>query len=475
MNTRKKEKIKGKHGVGFVLWIVFFLFSLLVILVCEFSQFAILRQMQREEAVRSLRSVAAELKDDSAVQSKDINLYITSLSDRYNVKAEIVSGEGYVLYPYESEEAIYADEMETIKLNADQDIYGKEDGSVFVYVRTIFIFADKQPTTAYLYTYASAEISSSLLGGIVFQSVYVMIIMLTVITVLAGVISSYVSKPITDLNEKAKKMSYGNLSVDFHSKSGAVYREVYELSDTLNYAESELSKADQMQKELIANVSHDFKTPLTMIKAYAAMIQDISGNVPEKRNKHAQIIIDESDRLASLVNDMLDLSKLRAGIDYLKPTLFNLSDCLQTVAGRFGYLTETEGYTFALDITEDLFVEADKAKIAQVLYNLIGNAVNYTGEDKRVAIRLFAENGVVHFTVSDTGKGIAPEEIDEIWERYYRSGEAHKRPVKGTGLGLSIVKTILTKHNFNFGVRSEVGKGSTFFVDFPAKNVAELE
>jgi signal transduction histidine kinase len=299
--------------------------------------------------------------------------------------------------------------------------------------------------------------------------------MLIIITILAGLISSYVSKPITDLTEKAKQMSYGNLSVDFHPTNGAVYREIYELSDTLNYAESELSKADQMQKELIANVSHDFKTPLTMIKAYAAMIQDISGDNPEKRNKHAQIIIDESDRLASLVNDMLDLSKLRAGIDSLKLSLFNLSDCLQTVAGRFGYLIETEGYTFTLDITEDLFVEADKDKIAQVLYNLIGNAVNYTGEDKRVAIRLFAENGVVHFTVKDTGKGISPEEIDEIWERYYRSGETHKRPVKGTGLGLSIVKTILTKHNFKFGVRSEVGKGSTFYVDFPAKNVAEIE
>jgi signal transduction histidine kinase len=475
MFTRKKGKIKGKHGVGFFLWIVFFLFSLLVILVCEFSQFAILRQMQREEAVRSLRSVSTELKDNISLQSKDINLYLTSLSDRYNVKAEIISEDGYVLYPYTSEEAVYAAEMENVQLNADKDIYDTKDGSVFAYVRTVYVFTDKQPTTAYLYTSASAEISSTLLWGVFFQSVYVTIILLIVVTILSGLIASYVSKPITDLNEKAKKMNYGNLGVDFHSTNGAVYREVYELSDTLNFAESELSKADQMQKELIANVSHDFKTPLTMIKAYAAMIQDISGDNPEKRNKHAQIIIDESDRLASLVNDMLDLSKLRAGIDSLKISLFNLSDCLETVAGRFGYLTETEGYTFALDITENLFVEADKDKIAQVLYNLIGNAVNYTGENKRVAIRLFAENGVVHFTVTDTGKGIAPEEIDEIWERYYRSGETHKRPVKGTGLGLSIVKTILTKHNFNFGVRSEVGKGSTFYVDFPAKNVAELE
>ena len=110
-----------------------------------------------------------------------------------------------------------------------------------------------------------------------------------------------------------------------------------------------------------------------------------------------------------------------------------------------------------------------------MLYNLIGNAVNYTGEDKTVTVRLYGENGIVHFTVTDTGKGISPEEIDTIWERYYRSRETHKRPVKGTGLGLSIVKTILTKHRFAFGVRSEVGKGSTFYVDFPARTVAELK
>ena len=253
------------------------------------------------------------------------------------------------------------------------------------------------------------------------------------------------------------------------------YKEIVELSESLNYAEHELSNADQMQKELIANVSHDFKTPLTMIKAYASMIQDFSGEDPEKRNKHAQVIIDEADRLAALVNDMLDLSKIRAGLEALKTSLFNLSDYLRMVVSRFDYLTETAGYRFVTDIADDLYVEADKDKIGQVLYNLIGNAVNYTGEDKTVTVRLYGENGIVHFTVTDTGKGISPEEIDTIWERYYRSRETHKRPVKGTGLGLSIVKTILTKHRFAFGVRSEVGKGSTFYVDFPARTVAELK
>ena len=217
-------------------------------------------------------------------------------------------------------------------------------------------------------------------------------------------------------------------------------------------------------------MTHDLKTPLTMIKAYASMIQEISGGDPEKRAKHTQVIIDESDRLTALVNDILNLSKIRSGMDTLKLQTFNLSEFIHTVLERFGYLTEKMGYTMERDIEDELYTEADMEKIEQVVYNLVGNAVNYTGEDKKIGVALKrTENGKIRFSVSDTGKGIPPEEISTIWDRYYRSSETHKRPIKGTGLGLSIVKTILIKHNFEYGVESEVGKGSTFYVLFPEK------
>ena len=266
------------------------------------------------------------------------------------------------------------------------------------------------------------------------------------------------------LTEKTRRFARGDFEVDF--SDGAYGDEIVELAGTLNFARDEISKADKMQKELIANVSHDFKTPLTMIKAYASMIREISGDNPEKRNKHAQVIEDEADRLTSLVSDVLDLSKIRSGLDTLKITKFDVSSYLYDVLDRFAYLVENKGYTFLLDVDDGLFIQADEIKIGQVLYNLIGNAVNYTGEDKRVYISLKREKSAVKFSVRDTGKGIKKEELSTIWDRYYRSGETHKRPVKGTGLGLSIVKSILEKHNFNFGVESEVGGGSTFYVYF---------
>jgi signal transduction histidine kinase len=269
------------------------------------------------------------------------------------------------------------------------------------------------------------------------------------------------------MTKKARRLAQGSFDVDFNS--GEIYgKELVDLAEALNYARDELSKTDRMQKDLIANVSHDFKTPLTMIKGYASMIMEISGDVPEKRNKHAQVIVDEADRLASLVNDVLDLSKISSGIEEVKVAVFDISAYVEETLGRFDYLKETQGYRFVVDIDEDMYTRGDEIKLGQVLYNLIGNAVNYTGDDKMVYVRLKKESvNVCRFSVTDTGKGIKPEKIPAIWDRYYRSAETHKRPVRGTGLGLSIVKTILERHGFVFGVDSEVGKGSTFYVLFP--------
>ena len=260
-------------------------------------------------------------------------------------------------------------------------------------------------------------------------------------------------------------MAKGDFTVNF--KGEYAYAEIDALAETLDYAKEEIGKSDELQREVLANVTHDLKTPLTMIKAYASMIQEISGTDPAKREKHTQVIIDESDRLTALINDVLNLSKIRSGMDTLKVREFDLSEVVETVLERFGYLTETQGYVIERRIDAGLCTEADIEKVEQVVYNLIGNAVSYTGEDKKITVALYAEGEKIRFTVTDTGKGIAPEERETIWDRYYRSTDTHKRPVKGTGLGLSIVKTILVKHGFAYGVESEVGYGSTFWVQFP--------
>jgi signal transduction histidine kinase len=262
-------------------------------------------------------------------------------------------------------------------------------------------------------------------------------------------------------------MAKGDYSVQFTSME---YQEIAQLSDTLNYLKDEIKKSDDFQKELLANVSHDFKTPLTMIKAYASMVKEISGNDPEKRDKHLQVIIDESDRLTGLVNDVLSASKISAGLEQLNKKVFNLTEYLYSIINKFDYLQETQGYKIIVDIDPNLYTLADEEKIGQVIYNLLSNAINYTGEDKKIYISLkdSPQDNRIKFAVRDTGKGISEDELKNIWDRYYRSTDAHLRPVKGTGLGLNIVKVILQSHAFDFGVNSKLDEGSTFYVDFPA-------
>lgn len=307
-------------------------------------------------------------------------------------------------------------------------------------------------------------------GAVTQMEIYMLIASAAAVVVaffISYTLAKKLSGPLRDISGKAEKLAAGNYEVQFNSLE---YTEVAKLSDTLNYMRGEIKKSDDFQKELIANVSHDLKTPLTMIKAYASMIQEISGDDKQKREKHLQVIIDEADRLTGLVNDVLTTSKLRSGIENLNIKVFNLTELVYSVINKFNYLQETQGYNVMVNVTPGLYTSADEEKINQVIYNLISNAVNYTGEDKTVYVSLnyIPQTDKINFSVRDTGKGISKDEIAHIWDRYYRSNDTHTRPVKGTGIGLSIVKAILQRHEFNFGVTSEVDEGSVFFIDFPA-------
>jgi len=294
-----------------------------------------------------------------------------------------------------------------------------------------------------------------------------------VIFLVAFILSAFVvagiSNPIIKISRSAGKLAKG----EFDMKTRKVdYAEIKTLADNLNKASREIAKTENLRKDLLANVSHDLKTPLTMIKAYAEMIRDLSGDNPEKREKHVKVIIDEADRLNGLVVDMLDLSKIQSGVAKKELAVFNFSQHLNVLIERFGYLSNDLGINFITEITKDIFIKADLPKIEQVIYNLTNNAVNYTGEDKKVFVRLFVKkDGVGRFEVGDTGSGIAKEEIPYIWERYYKAAKSqfHKRTSVGTGLGLSIVKGVMEIHGYAFGVDSTVGKGSTFWFEFPCE------
>ena len=278
---------------------------------------------------------------------------------------------------------------------------------------------------------------------------------------MAYFISERVTRPVAAMNNEAKKLAVGNYDVNFE---GGDFCETAELGATLNYAANELSKLDTMQKELISNISHDLRTPLTMISGYSEVMRDIPG---EMTGENMQIIIDETKRLSTLVNDLLDLSRLTGGQRRLNRAVFSLTECVRSTIGRYSHLVERDGYTITFDADCDVLCEADEILILQVIYNLISNAINYTGEDKRIHVSQLVQNGICRISVTDTGEGIPEDKLPHIWDRYYRTGDFHKRAVSGTGLGLSIVKNALILHHASFGVSSTIGVGSTFWFELP--------
>ena len=221
----------------------------------------------------------------------------------------------------------------------------------------------------------------------------------------------------------------------------------------------------------MANVGHDLKTPLTMIKAYAEMTRDFENQSVQKRNDNLNIIIEETDRLNILVQDILDLSKLQSKTYELKYEKFDLDELIRNVIKRFYILIDNEGYQIVYDNNKSIMINADKKRIEQVIYNLVNNAINYTGDDKNIYINIKNKNKNLIVEIIDTGKGIDKSEIKHIWNKYYHNEKKHKRNAIGTGLGLSIVKTILENHNYKYGVKSSKGKGSTFYFEIDSKDV----
>lgn len=295
------------------------------------------------------------------------------------------------------------------------------------------------------------------------------VIIIIIAFILAAATAKSTSRSIIKLNDGAKKLAAGDYSVKFNAND---YMEVAELSNTLNYAATELGKADSLQKELIANVSHDLRTPLTMIKGYAEVMRDIPGeNTPE----NVQVIIEETERLTGLVNDMLDISKLKAGTISIQPEEYNFTESIRHVLERYNKLREVEGYTIDFVYDDEVNVYADEQKMYQVLYNLVNNAINYTGEDKKVTVIQKVIGNTLRIEVVDTGDGVKQEDIPYVWDRYYKDKTTHKRALQGTGLGLSIVKNVLELHGAKYGVSSITGQGATFWFEIKIDPFAEEE
>lgn len=292
--------------------------------------------------------------------------------------------------------------------------------------------------------------------------VYISIIVLTFAFLLAYALSRRISSPIENLTTSATELSTGNYDVRF---DGASFTETKELARALNKASYEMQKTDFYQREIIANVSHDLKTPLTMIRSYAEKIIDISGDDPKRRNSDLQIIISETERLNRLVTDMMSVSNLQSNNVELHRETFDIVKAAEEVFESFLVLSSSQDFDMHFHPCKPAYVVGDRSRIMQVMTNFVSNAVKYSGESKYIDIQLVRTSRKVTFHCIDRGMGIPADEIGHVWDKYYRTSANHERNIEGTGLGLAIVKGILTLHNAKYGVKSEEGKGSDFWFE----------
>ena len=327
------------------------------------------------------------------------------------------------------------------------------------------IYGIKLDDSNYAFVSASLEPIDTTITVLKNQFIYVTMLVIILSLIVSYFVSRKISSGVIKINKESKKLSKGNFDVKFDTDQPIL--ELSELAKTLEYTKDELSKTENLRRELLANVSHDLKTPLTMIKAYAEMVRDVTYKDDTKRTKDLNIIIEETDRLNVLVNDILELSKIQSGTQKLTIEQFDLEKFVKNIIKRYDIMSENKKYKFKVSINKNIIVSADRKRIEQVMYNLINNAINYTGDDKKIIISALELENTVRIEVKDTGKGIDKEELENIWDKYYKIDKTHSREQVGSGVGLSIVKNILINHNCNYGVESIKGNGTTFYFELP--------
>ena len=266
-------------------------------------------------------------------------------------------------------------------------------------------------------------------------------------------------EPLCMITDAAKQYASGNLDYDIPITT---QDEMGYLSASLNYMSKQLKDVEDYQKKFIANVSHDFRSPLTSIKGYVEAIAD--GTIPpELQDKYLKIILFETERLTDLTKDLLTLNEFDRKELLLDKTSFDIHEVIKTTAESFeGRCTEKKIEIELLFVSRTLFVTADRSKIQQVLYNLLDNAIKFSSPESTITIETTEKGDKVFVSVKDRGIGIPKGSIPKVWDRFYKSDLSRGKDKKGTGLGLAIVKEIIQAHGENINIISTEGVGTEF-------------
>lgn len=482
-------KNKFLNSLKFRSWSYFVLFALSILLLLEFFQIILIEPSYLNTLEKEIKTYTKNVsdiyfrsaEDDDAVKLKHSELYSLTMNNNACVIIfDKTKGTTSLAYDAlgESGCAIYRDSTVNQKFiedldNSTSDEIMEQGQFIELSSQDVMVYGKKFTVDENVYyiisniTLQSLNILSKTIQG---QFVYISLLVMGLSLIISILFSNFISGPILQVKQEAKKLSYGNYDVHFDNFE---INEIKELAETIEVAAHEIQKVELVQKELVANVSHDLKTPLTMIKAYAEMIKDISGDNKIKRNEHLDVIIAETDSLNNLVKDLLNLSKLQAGAISVNIQPFDLTGLINEVANHFRPLCSAENVDLIVECEPELVACGDNKRINEVMNNFLSNALKHYGDDKKIIIKAYLLNkDKIKVEIIDHGTGIAKEDLPNIWERYFKIDKSYQRSKTGTGLGLAINKAILEAHQADYGVYSQKDKGSTFYFEL---NNAEME
>ncbi|WP_026651496.1 sensor histidine kinase [Butyrivibrio proteoclasticus] len=302
---------------------------------------------------------------------------------------------------------------------------------------------------------------------------YLMLIVLFLLSLIILIFfTELVYIPLRKITTATEQYAAGNMKYEFSVESED---EMGYLAASLSYMAGEIARQEDDQKKFVANVSHDFRSPLTSIRGYLVAMQD--GTIPEEMHgKYLGIVINETDRLTKLTNELLTLNNLNTKGMLLDRADFDINQVIRNVAESFGGTCMDKNIGIELVLTdEQMLVNADMSKIQQVLYNLVDNAIKFSHKGSSVKIETTEKHSKVFVSVKDSGIGIPKEDQKLVFDRFYKSDTSRGKDKKGTGLGLSIVKEIIKAHEENINVISTVGVGTEFIFSLPKAAVMDAD
>ena len=464
------------RNIRFRTWIYFTTLTLGVLVMLWLFQIVLLGSSFKSMKVNQVKEVANTIENGLINNSFDTKMQISAVQN--NVCGLVFNGEGDLLYEVDAlgmgcilnDKAIgLTQRISDYTLELDQsptnDFSITVENSVIQQDMLVYGRKISLPFENY-YVFLNSPLLplGSTIAILKEQFIYVTLLVFVLFTLVSLIISGRIAKPIVKMKKSALKLADGDYDVVFDSGE---FTEINDLAHTLNTTTIELKKMEELRRDLIANVSHDIKTPLTMIKAYAEMIKDISGENKNKREEHLNVILAEVDHLDHLAQDMTQLSQLNSNVLTLSVQSFNITELFNQILVLLNAYLESSKITVDVYSPDECWVLADEQRIKQVLMNFMTNAIKFVGPDKNLMLQVLTEKDHARIEIIDHGPGISEADLPYIWDRYYKIDKHHRRNSQGTGLGLSIAAAILKNHRVNFGVESKLKEGSTFWFELP--------